>query len=143
MTSCSTRMVRAGAQSGAYWASWAEGWGGELFDNFGTSGEGQSVAAGAADQHHLGAEIEHLGGRRRGVLGEGDQKQVELHGSAAHEVVHADGAAVGEREGEVGAGHEDARFAGGAAPGAVPGKDADAAIGDGEEEILRVSGGRA
>ena len=97
----------------------AERWGSELFDHFGTSGEGQVVAAGAADQHHLGAEVEHLGGRRSGVFGEGDQQQVELIGGAAHQVVHADGAAVGEREGEVGAGHQDARFAGG---GGRPGK---------------------
>ena len=65
--------------------------------------------------------------------------QVELFGGAAHEVVHADGAAVGERERQVGAGDQDARFAcGGAAR-----KDGDAAIGQREKEVLRIGHGSA
>src|ERR1019366_4393050 len=96
--------------------------------------EGQGVAAGAAHQHYLGAEVEHLGGRRSGLFGEGDKQQVELNGAAAHQVVHAHGAAVGEREGKEGAGHQNGRFAAGGASRGAPGKDADAAIGEGQEE---------
>ena len=117
----------------------AEGGGSELLDDFGTSGEGQVVAAGAADQDDLGADGEDLGGRRGGVFGEGDQHQVELFGGAAHEVVHADGAAVGEREGQVGAGDQDARL--GRWRGGRGRRDA--AIGEGEEEVLGVGGGSA
>ena len=46
---------------------------------------------------------------------------------------------MGEREGQVGAGDQDARLVGGGAAG----EDADAAIGEGEEEVFGVSGGRA
>ena len=113
----------------------AEGGGIELFHHFGAIGNGPVVAAGAADQYHLGTEVEHVGGRGSGGLGEGDQHQVELNGGAAHEIVHADGAAVGERERQVGAGYQDPRFAG----GAPSRKDADAAIGERKEELLRVS----
>ncbi len=112
----------------------AEGRGREFFDCFGTSGEGQVVAARAMHQHYLGADGEDLRGRRGVLFGEGDQQQVELFGGAAHEIVHAHGAAVGEREGQVGAGHQDARFA---CSGAA-GKHGDAAIGQGEEEVLGI-----
>ena len=57
------------------------------------------MAAGAVDEHYLGADGEDLGGRRRRLFGEGDQQEVELFGGAAHEVVHADGPAVGKRKG--------------------------------------------
>ena len=117
----------------------AERGGSEFFHHLGTPGEGQVVAAGAPHQHHLGAEVEDLGRRRSGMFREGHQQQVELFGSAAHQVVHADGAAVGEREWQVGAGHQDARFA----AGAPSREDADAAIGESEEETLGVCGGRA
>ena len=157
--SCSTRMVRAGAQSAAYCAicvnsscamrrpplahaSGAAPRGTPCDANssttLGTAGDGQGVTAPAAHQHHLRAEVEQFRRRRRRPLRERHQHQVELRRRAPHQVVHADRAAVRERKRQIRARHQDAR----PARRGPPGKHADAAIGQRQEQLLRIRGRR-
>ena len=72
----------------------AEGGGVELLDDFGTSGEGQGVAAGAPHQNDFRADLEQFGRRRGGVRGERHQHEIEFGRRAKHQVVHSDRAAM-------------------------------------------------
>ena len=70
------------------------------------------MSSGAVNLHHFHAKLEHFGKGRLGRVGERDQDLVKLGRGAPHQVVHPDGAAMRKGEGPIGAGDQDARFAG-------------------------------
>jgi len=55
------------------------------------------LTSGAVDRNHFGADIAQLRGEGTGLIHERYQDLLPIGSRAAHEVVRADGAAVGER----------------------------------------------
>ena len=70
------------------------------------------LTSGAVDRNHFGADIAQLRREGTGLIDERYQDLLPIGSRAAHEVVRADGAGVGERRWEIWAGNQHNRLEG-------------------------------
>lgn len=102
----------------AAWLPFADGFakcvaeyrGVEFRDHFGAAAAVDQMRAGTAHEDHFDETVEQFTRGRVAGFGEAEQDLIPVPRGAKREVVDADGAAVGEREGNIGADDQDARF---------------------------------